>query len=730
MDTTASSIGPTPHTVTIKVTGLNCTNCALSLEKQLTKLGAQSPTVDFASGRTRFSLATMDGLADLLLAIKELGYSVVDESEQKNISTTPSRQLLAIKATCSAACALPLMLGMFIPSWHELLSPPIQLLLATPSFLIGMFHFGRSAIRSLRSGVPNMDVLIVSGVSAAFVCSLASLTLGLSHEFIFFEAVCSIVTFVLVGQLLEAWAVQKTTSAINALMELQVNEVRRVSGSKGLEVVSLVPISEVKIGDLLQVNLGDRVPTDGVVERGGCLIDEAMLSGEPVPVSKATGDSVTGGTIVSSGNFTMRATAIGEKTTLASIIAMVQNAQSRRPELQRVGDRVSAIFVPAVVVFALVYFTGAIFLFQLSLAEAMVRALAIVVVACPCAMGLATPTAIMVAIGRAARMGVLIKGGDTLERLAQVSHVVFDKTGTITEHNIAVGKIAIVEADTAHEEIYGILSSLHQASSHPVSQAIREFVADRSPTGVVLHNVQEEPGVGISGIHPRLGEVAVGGFALARRLHYDSPADVTLYARQRPIAHLWLRDEVKVEAKCTVENLSKNGHCVSILSGDTASRVAEVAEKLDITNYYAHHLPAQKLARIEELSAKSVVAFVGDGVNDAPTLAKADVGISLSTASDVAIQSAQVILLNGNISPLPKVFRLAHLTVRTIKQNLAWALLYNVAAIPLAAFGYISPLWGALLMSFSDVVIVGNSLRLRSLSVEGPRGSFWPSTLS
>ncbi len=706
MESIASDPRRPASEITLTVRGLNCTNCALSLEKHLRKVGADTPSVDFASGRTQFRLADPERLKEVVSSIQRLGYAVAGEVQGRRTLS------LETKAAVSALLTLPLMVGMFVPGLG-LHSPLVQLLLSTPVFLIGVTHFGRSALRSLTAGVPNMDVLIVSGVLAGYGCSVLSMVLNLGHEYIFFEAVSSIVTFVLIGHLMEARAIQKTTSSINEITRLQVSEARRVSGPTSLPIVTTVPVSELVVGDRLQVNTGDKIPTDGVIESGSCSIDESLVSGESLPVDRAQGDPVIGGTVLLSGSIISRATALGEDTIISAIVRMVRDAQQNKPALQRTGDRISAVFVPFVMIISLLFFLVSMTLFGLSFPEAMVRALAIVVIACPCAMGLATPTAIMVAVGRAARLGVLVKGGDTLERLASVTQVAFDKTGTLTKGKIKLGPVLTAQG-TSESEANSLLLSLERNSSHPIAQAVVSELQGRGVLPAELTEVVEVRGVGIRGKLGDGSEIECGGRFLAERYHSSINEDLILFKNQQPVAWASLQDELRVEASQSIAALSKMGLEMVLISGDKKARCDAVSAEVGIGSVYAEQLPEQKLQTLTTLQQSQQTAYVGDGINDAPTLAAASVGISLSSASSVAMQSSQVVLMGGNLALLPPLMDLARLTVRTIKQNLAWALFYNVAAIPFAAAGLISPAGAAIVMSLSDILIVGNSLRLRN----------------
>ncbi len=703
-----------PQEVALRVTGLNCTNCALSLERHLARVGADSPSVDFASGRTTFLVGDPQQLQDIKGSIQRLGYAVSDISEQP----TSSRQItLYVKAALCTALTLPMLVGMFlhIPALHN---PWIQLMLTTPVFVIGITHFGTSGLRSLRAGVANMDVLTASGILAGYVASILTLALGLGHDLIFFEAVASITTFILVGHLLEERAVQKTTSAIKELSNLQPSDAQQILIEEGgRERLERIAARDIRVGNLLQVNTGDKVPTDGTIERGACSLDESMLTGESVPVDRGIGDHIIGGTLLIAGSVAVRATAVGDDTELAAIVRMVRDAQQRKPSIQRIGDAVSAWFVPSVLLISTLALLVSVALFDVPLSQAIVRSLAIVVVACPCAMGLATPTAIMVALGRAAKNGILMRGGDTLERLASITHVAFDKTGTLTKGSLHVGELSLYEGfDSSAAK--AILVSLQRASSHPIARAIIDTYGASYSNGIGLQAITETKGLGIEGVSGDGSRYLCGGRAMSARFGIKTTDDLVLIKDGFLVSSLKLRDELRPEAPQVVSALERLGLSTSIISGDTLEKCAEIAKQVGIREVHGEQLPEQKLSILRQTQAMFPIAYVGDGVNDAPALAEATVGVSLGSASDVAMKSAQVLLTGATISALPKAIRLGRLTVRTIKQNLFWALFYNVAAIPLAALGYISPLAAALLMTFSDVVIVGNSLRIRYRSLD------------
>ena len=709
--------------VILTVTGMHCTNCALSLEKHLLKVGANTPAIDYATGRTSFIAPSEGMIPEIIRSIERLGYTVTNHSEKDGAGHLGSHlgdhhhehnTVLYMKSAVAAVLTAPMLLAMFLP--HSVLHEPwLQFILATPVFIIGVLHFGASGLRSLRAGVANMDVLISLGIIAGYISSVISLIAGLTGETIFFEATSSIVTFVLIGHLLEDRAVRKTTSAIESLAALQPRKAKIIvatDSTSGASRIEEIDTAEVSVGDNLQVNSGDTIPTDGVIESGELSCDETMISGESLPVDKQQGAKVIGGSVALQGSAVIKASAVGDDTILASIVRLVSEAHQRKPQIQRLGDAVSAVFVPGVIIVSIAVLATGMLFFNLSATQALVRALAIAVVACPCAMGLATPTAIMVALGRAATSGILIRGGDTLERLASVKQIAFDKTGTLTDGRLSVSNFKTYNG-IEPDEAKGIIAALQRSSSHPIAKALsREFSSYKSKESFT--SVIETKGVGLEGITSFGSKYLCGGRMIMRANGIElTDADIVLLKDSKLIASLNIEDSVRPEALGVIEELKSLGLSTAIISGDTDSKTRSVASKLSIDNFFGERLPEQKLEIIREKQSTGALAYVGDGINDAPTLAEASVGISLSSASDVAMHSSQVILSGDTLKHLPEAIRLARITVKTIKQNLFWAFFYNIVAIPLAACGFISPLAGALIMTGSDVVIVANSLRIK-----------------
>jgi len=637
--------------------------------------------------------------------IHKLGFSVVEEDKVNNVFWTLERKL-----AISAIFTLPLLL-------HHLLMMAgvdirfmdnywIQLAICLPPYAIGFFHFGRSALSSLKGGVPNMDVLIFVGSTAAFIYSLVG-TLMWEANYIFYETSATIITLVLVGNWLEKRAVEQTTTAIGELAKLQADKARKITDSGAIVVLDTKQINK---GERLQVNEGDKVPLDGKVISGMASIDESMLTGESMPAEKAMGEDVVGGSVVLSGNFQMEVTATGRQTVLSQMIELVKTAQQDKPDIQRLADRISAIFVPVVLGIAVLTFLLGYLAFGLEAQQALMNSIAVLVISCPCAMGLATPTAVMVGVGRLAKNGVLVKGGQTLEVLSNIKNMVFDKTGTLTTGNFKIGAIQYYTEDK--ERVHRLIHELEKRSSHPIAQSLLAAMDDKPMSnGLELVEVEEKKGLGVLATDNYGHKLGIGS---ARLLPNQKTKHAILLVQDDDLlAGIDLSDDLKPDAQSVITSIRQQGIEPIILSGDKEVKTKQVAASLGIEHYYAEQLPEQKLHIIESLSKEAPTAMVGDGINDAPALARATIGISLSNASQAAIQSAQIVLLNGTLSRLEHAMAICRATVRTIRENLFWAFAYNIVAIPIAAMGFLNPMWGALFMAFSDVIVIGNSIRLK-----------------
>jgi len=693
--------------VELNVTGMHCNNCALSVHKLLEKKGLQNILVDFAGEEVKFSNNNPADLPGIIKDIEGLGYKVVDDPATQVV---PFYEKVENKFIFCAILTAPLLLHMVLP-WHFLHLPIVQLLLCLPVFLVGCLHFGKSAINSIRGGVPNMDVLIFVGSSAAFIYSLVGTIEDLGEHYQFYETCATIITLVLLGNVLEKRSVTQTTSAVKDLVKIQqVNANRVIDGA-----VEVISAKDVRPGDTLLVNQGDKIPVDGDVLSGNASVDESMLTGESMPVEKEKYDKVIGGTIVQHGNIRMIATKVGSNTVLAQIIELMKKAQAAKPPVQKLGDKVAAIFVPAVILIALVTFAVTYFAGHTALQTALMNAIAVLVISCPCAMGLATPTAVMVGLGRAAKNGILIKGGDTIEAVAHTKYVVFDKTGTLTTGKFSINDIK-AEGDANIEQIRGIITAIEERSNHPIAKSLVNGLKPLPQTKLILLSTKEEKGLGmraedVEGNHYFLGTGKKGN---------ENDFNLSLYKNQKLLAQIAIDDEIKPEAMTLITQLKKMNIVPVLLSGDKDSRCMKVAKLLGIDEVHSEKLPDEKLTVIDIYKQKGKTIMIGDGINDAPALTKADVGVSMNDASQIAIQSARVILLNTDLNSVVKFLQISKHTLITIKQNLFWAFAYNVVAIPIAALGFLNPMVGAFAMAFSDVVVIGNSLRLKVKKVGPP----------
>ena len=689
----------------LKIEGMTCVNCALGIKKHLDKNGVQNVNINFASAEASFTKDQQHNFEKVKKLIQAIGYNAKRISEKEQDSELSS---IEKKFFFTLFFTIPLFSHMFLPEDSILQNALLQFLLCLPVFFVGVWHFGKSGFNSLKSGLPNMDVLILMGSSAAFFYSIYGWILYSGteqvHHYLFFETTATIITLVLLGNVLEHRSVKQTTTAIRELSAIKTGFAKKeVNGE-----IKEVAFDEIKVNDILIVNEGDKIPVDGVVIWGSALIDEAMLTGESIPISKELEDSVIGGTIVKSGSIKMRAKSVGDDTLLSQIIELVKNAEDNKPNIQSLGDKVSGVFVPVVILISICTFVLSYFVFDISGTDAFLRAIAVLVISCPCAMGLATPTAVMVGIGRAAKKGILLKGGGTLEKLASVKNMVFDKTGTLTTGAFDIKKIEVIEGDEQFAK--NIIYNLEKHSSHPIAiSLVKNLKKIAKP--LELSAIREEKGIGISAIYKE-DKYRIGS---ARILKDESKAhDLYLLKNNKTIAFIDIEDEPKKDVQSVLEQIRVMGISTILLSGDKAKKCEDLNERFHFSKIHAEQLPKEKLEKIKSLVAQNPTAMFGDGINDAPALSSATVGISIANATEVAIQSADVILLNKNeLSQLPKALQVANHTLLTIKQNLFWAFAYNIVAIPIAAFGFLNPMWGALFMAFSDVIVIGNSIRLK-----------------
>lgn len=699
---------------TVMVEGMTCANCAQSLTNHLTSNGYSDVDVNFAKGEL---IMPADQSVDLEKLSKEIGKAGFKYTGLKSEGQQGGMSLIEKKFLFTLPFTVPLLLHM-IPGIPFVGDPLVQLILSLPVVIMGWWHFGRSAYFSLKSGVPNMDVLIFIGSTAAFAYSLTGTLLywgtPAAHTYMFFETAATIVTLVLLGNVLEHRSVKQTTTAITSLEKLQVGTAKRVSLQMGEQKVDEVEIEDIGVHDLIMLNTGDGIPADGELIQGDVSVNESMITGESIPVTKKVGDVVTGGTIIEDGNALMRVTGVGESTVLSGIIDMVNRAQRTKPAIQKLADRISAVFVPVVLAISLLTFLLSYFGFNISLEASIMSSVAVLVISCPCAMGLATPTAVMVGLGRSAQEGVLFKGADSMERLASVKTVVFDKTGTLTTGQIHV---SLIDHDTSFDksEVNSATLGLEMHSSHPIAKSVTEMLK-ADTIARAFENVEEEKGRGMKGKDADGNSWMIGSSATITE---DRKGDLFLTKNGEWVASFVLKDTIRGNAKAMISFLHRNDIETVILSGDSEAKTNEVAAELGIKTKHWQKSPEQKLEILKEYVKSAPTAMVGDGINDAPALTQATVGISLSQGTQVAIEAADVVLLEQyGIGQLERAFRMGQETVRTIRQNLFWAFFYNVIAIPIAAVGLLNPMVAAFSMAFSDVVVIGNSIRFKFRSIK------------
>ena len=702
---------------------MTCANCALAVNKYLKKQGAENISVNVINGDVSFVLND-NNPEQIAEGIESLGYKVVaapghhghDHSHAFGagmLGTNLRRFLFCLPFTAL------LLLHMF-PAVHNstafgwIMNPWVQLALTIPPFLVGMIYFGRSAVNSIRNRMPNMNVLITTGAAAAFIYSLIGTLGNMGSDYLFYETAATIITLVFLGNYLEDASIASTQKALKALVKSQ-KVMANMIAFDGDHKEHIFPIenTQLKVGDLILINTGEQVPVDCKILWGDVLVNEAIITGESIPVSKGKKAQLIGGSIVEQGTAKAQVTAVGSDTVLANILQLVQQAQGEKPPVQQLADRISAIFVPAVLLIALVTL-AANWIFLNEFTPALMRSIAVLVIACPCAMGLATPAAIAVGLGRAARNGILFRNAKSLEIFRNIRQVVFDKTGTLTTGSF---RIAEYRALGIHDDQFkSIVFSLEKHSAHPLAKSIvRAWSGSRE---IRWKQVEETKGKGVFAVDTEGNHYSAGSYAIAASVTSDDSHNVYVLQNNQLVGWIDLQDELRPESKAVVQYLHAKGINTILLSGDRYEKTKQLADSLGIREVIAGQTPEQKLEKIAALSAESPTVMVGDGINDAPALAKATVGISMSEASQVAVQSAQVVLMNQGLARLPMALGLGRHTYLTIKQNLFWAFLYNIIAIPVAAFGFLTPMFGALVMGLSDVVLAANSVRLFVKKVE------------
>lgn len=725
----------------LDVFGMTCAACSTRIEKVLNKMeGMVSANVNLAteSAAVEFNSALLS--ADEIIAkIQNLGYDAKEKVQREVKAQQKEEEINAKKRKLyiSILLSLPLLYTMIghapwdtgLPMPHLLMNPWFQLLLATPvQFWIG-WQFYVGAYKSLKNKSANMDVLVALGTSAAYFYSLAEAIKTIGNQgympHLYFETSAVLITLILVGKLFEALAKGRTTEAISKLLSLQAKEATVIRDGEEVKI----PIEEVKVNDTIIVKPGEKIPVDGKVLSGQSAVDEAMITGESIPVEKAPGDHMIGATINKNGTLTMTATKVGKDTALAGIIKVVEDAQGSKAPIQRVADQISGIFVPIVVAIAVVTFLVWYFLVTPGdFASALETAIAVLVIACPCALGLATPTSIMVGTGKGAENGILFKGGEHLEATHKIDAIVLDKTGTITKGKPSVTDIYVFGDE---EKVLKYLVSAEKASEHPLAEAIVEYGNSQNVEILPMEEFSAIPGHGIEAsingekvfvgtrkLMKKEGIDYAGYEQRLEKLETEGKTAMMIAINDKVNGIVAVADTVKDTARIAIEELKSLGIEVYMLTGDNTRTAKAIAAQVGVDNVIAEVLPEEKANHVKELQLKGKkVAMVGDGINDAPALAVADIGIAIGTGTDVAIEAADVTILGGELTLIPKAISLSKKTMKNIRQNLFWALAYNSAGIPVAALGLLAPWLAGAAMAFSSVSVVTNSLRLKRIKL-------------
>ncbi|PAA19533.1 heavy metal translocating P-type ATPase [Pseudomonas fragi] len=717
------------HSLELDISGMTCASCAGRVEKALAKVpGVKSVSVNLATERAHVELLGQVDPGLLINAVTQAGYGASLHQSEKTTEDDQQKRLHRERwaLTLAIVLALPLVLPMLLAPFgiHWMLPAWAQFVLATPvQFVLGA-RFYVAAWKAVKAGAGNMDLLVALGTSAGYGLSLYEWAIAKpgSMPHLYFEASAVVIALVLLGKYLESRAKRQTASAIRALEALRPERALRMVDGQEQDVA----ISDLRLNDLVLVKPGERFPVDGEVVEGQSHADEALISGESLPVPKQPGDKVTGGAINGEGRLIIKTMALGTETVLARIIRLVEDAQSAKAPIQKLVDKVSQVFVPVVLLIALATLLGW-WLYGAPIETALINAVAVLVIACPCALGLATPTAIMAGTGVAARHGILIKDAEALERAHEVSAVVFDKTGTLTSGTPQIAHFSALDGDEAH--LLQAAGALQRGSEHPLAKAVLDACAARDLKVPDVTDSQSLTGRGIAGTlegrrlalgNRRLLEetgLNPGSLAASASAWETEGRTLSWLIEQSPqpqvLGLFAFGDTLKPGAQSAIAQLNARHISSHLLTGDNRGSAKVVAEALGISDVHAEVLPADKAATVAELKKTGVVAMVGDGINDAPALAAADIGIAMGGGTDVAMHAAGITLMRGDPRLVPAALEISRKTYAKIRQNLFWAFIYNVIGIPLAAFGFLNPVLAGAAMAFSSVSVVSNALLLK-----------------
>ncbi|MEU5147264.1 heavy metal translocating P-type ATPase [Streptomyces yangpuensis] len=738
--------------VELSIGGMTCASCAARIEKKLNRMDGVEATVNYATEKAHVSYGDGVRVEDLIATVVKTGYTAEEpappappapapDEEQPAAAPDPVLAALRQRLLVSAALALPVVLLAMIPALQFDNWQWLSLTLAAPVVVWGGLPFHRAAWTNARHGAATMDTLVSVGTLAAFAWSLWALFFGhagmpgMRHGFdltisrtdgssaIYLEVAAGVVTFILLGRYLEARSKRKAGAALKALLELGAKDVVVLRAGKEVRI----PVAALTVGDRFVVRPGEKIATDGTVVEGSSAVDASMLTGESVPVEVSVGDSVTGATVNTSGRLLVEATRVGADTQLARMAKLVEDAQNGKAEVQRLADRISGVFVPVVLVLALATWAGWLLATDDATA-AFTAAVAVLIIACPCALGLATPTALMVGTGRGAQLGILIKGPEVLESTRRVDTVVLDKTGTVTTGRMTLAGVVTAEG-VDEAELLRLAGSLEHASEHPIARAVATAAAERAGTLPVPEGFENLAGLGVQGVvdghavlvgrEQLMADWAItlpDGLARAKAAAEAEGSTAVLVAWDGAARGvLTVADAVKDTSAEAVARLRELGLTPVLLTGDNRAVAETVAREVGIDEVIAEVLPQDKVDVVRRLQTQGrTVAMVGDGVNDAAALAQADLGLAMGTGTDAAIEAGDLTLVRGDLRVAADAIRLSRRTLATIKGNLFWAFGYNVAALPLAAAGLLNPMIAGAAMAFSSVFVVTNSLRLRS----------------